>query len=54
MIFTIWEEGESMFVLHQTAKAVSGSTDPAITAALAIILAVQVALMIWVIIKTRE
>jgi len=43
-----------MFVLHQTAKAVSGSTDQAITAALAIILAVQMALMIWVIIETRK
>ena len=43
-----------MFVLHKTAKAVSGSTDQAITVALAIILAVQVALMIWVIIETRK
>lgn len=43
-----------MFVLNQTAKAVSGSTGPAITAALAAILAVQVVLMLWVIIKTRK
>ena len=43
-----------MFVLHQTAKAVSGSTDPAITAALAVTLVVEVALMIWVIIETRK
>ena len=43
-----------MFVLNQAAKAVSGNIKPAITAALAIILAVQVALMIWVIIETRK
>lgn len=43
-----------MSVLHNTYKAVRGSTDPAITAALAIILAVQVALMIWVINETRK
>ncbi len=43
-----------MFVLHQTAKAVSGNTDPAITVALAVTLVVEVALMIWVIIETRK
>ena len=43
-----------MPVFYHTYKAVSGSTDQAITAALAIILAVQVALMIWVIIETRK
>ena len=47
-------ESDNVFVLHQTAKAVSGNTDPAITVALAVTLVVEVALMIWVIIETRK
>ena len=47
-------ESDNVFVLYQTAKAVSGSTDQAITAALAVTLVVEVALMIWVIIETRK
>lgn len=43
-----------MFTLHETYKAVSGSTDPAITAALAVILAVNVILLIWIIIELRN
>lgn len=43
-----------MPVFYHTYKAVSGSTDPAITVALAVTLVVEVALMIWVIIETRK
>ncbi len=43
-----------MFTLHETYKAVSGSTDPAITAALAVVLAACVILLIWMIIEIRN
>ena len=47
-------EVKSMFTLHETYKAVSGSTDPAITAGLAVILAACVVLLIWAIIEVRK
>ena len=43
-----------MPVFYHTYKAVSGSTDPAITAALAVLLAVSVILLILVIIEIRK
>ena len=43
-----------MPVFYHTYKTVSGSTDPAITAALAVLLAVSVILLILVIIEIRK
>lgn len=43
-----------MPVFYHTYKAVSGSTDPAITAALAVVLAASVILLILVIIELRN
>lgn len=43
-----------MPVFYHTYKAVSGSTDPAITAALAVLLAASVILLILVIIEIRK
>ena len=43
-----------MPVFYHTYKAVSGSTDPAITAALAVLLAASVIILILVIIEIRK
>lgn len=43
-----------MPVFYHTYKAVSGNANPAITAALAVVLSVSVILLIWVIIELRN